>query len=86
MDPVSSKSEHEQLMEARERIAKQTQEITQLQQHLAAEQLAQELQRLLSDAVAINAIFSPMTHSRVLEMVVQTSAQVTSRCGDLCPT
>jgi GAF domain-containing protein len=66
------------LDQARATIARQAEEIEALQQQLQREQFAEELRQLLSGLEATSIILAPFTHSRLLEMVVQTAMQVIS--------
>jgi transcriptional regulator with GAF, ATPase, and Fis domain len=72
--------EPQTLEQARATIARQAQEIERLhqtlQRTLAAERFAEELRKALATASAAGTIASPVTHTRLLEMIVQTAAHV----------
>jgi GAF domain-containing protein len=51
-------------------------EIARLQGELAGEQFARELRKALTLAAATGAIAAPVSHTRLLEMIVETAAQV----------
>src|SRR5205085_10437617 len=59
-------------------IARQAAEIARLRRRLEDEHYAADLQRALTLASAAGTIASPVTHSRLLEMIVETAAQVIS--------
>lgn len=61
-----------------ETIAQQKQEIELLRKQLERERFAKELSKVLTSAKISNIILSPFTHTRLLEMVVSTAAQVIS--------
>jgi len=63
------KSGQEELAQARE-------EISRLRRRLAEERFAEELKEALTLAAAAGEIASPVTHSRLLEMIVETAASV----------
>src|SRR5947209_283014 len=58
-------------------IARQAAEIARLQRRLEDERFAEELQEALAMAATAGTIASPVTHSRLLEMIVETAAHVT---------
>ncbi|MDP9372416.1 MAG: GAF domain-containing protein [Chloroflexota bacterium] len=62
--------------EASELIARQAEEIARLRRRLADERFAEELREALSLAAAAGTIAAPVTHSRLLELIVATAAQV----------
>jgi GAF domain-containing protein len=62
--------------DAKKVIARQAQEIEQLRLELQSESLAKELRQALTIAATAGVIASPVTQSRLLEMIVQTAAQV----------
>ncbi len=64
------------LEEAREIIAQQSQEIAGLQQQLTDSHLADELREAFGLAGAVGVLASPVTHVRLLEMIVNTAARV----------
>src|SRR5689334_16483173 len=59
-------------------IERQVREIERLQRRLEVERCAGELQQAIGVAAAAGTIASPVTHSRLLEMIVETAAQVIS--------
>lgn len=62
--------------QARAIIMQQRQEIEALKRQVAREQFAQELQQILSSMEAVSTILSPFTYEHLLEMLVQTAADV----------
>ena len=64
------------LAEARATVARQAEEIARLRRRLANERFAEELREALSLAAAAGTIAAPVTHSRLLELIVATAAQV----------
>ncbi|HEU5380497.1 MAG TPA: GAF domain-containing protein [Ktedonobacteraceae bacterium] len=66
------------LAQAQATIARQMDEIKALRRHLEREHFAQELQQLLTNSTVASIILSPFTHAHLLEMVVQTAAEVIS--------
>jgi hypothetical protein len=66
------------LAQAQETIARQAQEIERLRQRLAQESTAKELREAFTQAAAAGAIASPVSHSRLIEMIVETAAHVIS--------
>lgn len=66
------------LSQAHATIEHQAGEIKALKQQLEREQFAQELRQLLINSAVINMILSPFAHTHLLEMVVQTAAEVIS--------
>ena len=62
--------------QARETIERQREEIERLKRRLADERLAEDLRDALTLAAAAGTIASPVTHSRLLEMIVETAAHV----------
>lgn len=75
---MSHENPAEALREAEQTIAHQAREIAQLRQRLNLERFAEELREALSLAGAVSVIASPITHTRLLEMIVEAAAQVTS--------
>lgn len=69
-------SEPQTLEEARSTIALQAEEIGRLQRKLEGERFAEELRQALATASMAGTIASPVTHTRLLEMIVQTAAHV----------
>jgi len=68
----------EALSRAKQAIERQAAEIEALRARLADEQFARELRQALVLAASAGAIAAPVTHSRLLELIVQTSMHVTS--------
>lgn len=66
----------ETLAQARETMERQREEIERLRRRLADERLAEDLRDALTLAAAAGTIASPVTHSRLLEMIVETAAHV----------
>ena len=66
----------ETLAQALETIDRQREEIGRLERRLADERLAEDLRDALTLATAAGTIASPVTHSRLLEMIVETAAHV----------
>jgi GAF domain-containing protein len=64
------------LRQARETIARQAEEIERLQRRLAGEHVAADLRDALTIATTAGTIAAPVTHSRLLEMIVATAAHV----------
>jgi len=64
------------LEEAREVIAQQRAEITALRQELAGSRLAEELRDAFGLAATVNVLAAPVTHVRLIEMIVDTAARV----------
>src|SRR4051812_41958142 len=64
------------LEEAQRTIARQAEEIERLTRRVADERFAEELREALSLAAATGTIASPVTHTRLLEMIVETAAHV----------
>jgi GAF domain-containing protein len=59
-----------------EALARAQEEISRLRRKLADERFAEELKDALTLAAAAGEIASPVTHSRLLEMIVETAASV----------
>ncbi len=69
---------------AQETIARQAEEIAGLRRQLEDERFAAELREVLSLAATAGTIAAPVTHDRLLEMIVETAAHVISaRAGAL---
>jgi GAF domain-containing protein len=64
------------LAAAQKTIAEQKAEIESLRGRLAHERFAEELSEVLRLAAAAGTIAAPTTHARLLEMIVETAAQV----------
>jgi GAF domain-containing protein len=62
------------LARAQETIARQAEEVGRIKRRLADERLAEDLRDALTLAAAAGTIASPVTHSRLLEMIVETAA------------
>jgi GAF domain-containing protein len=72
-DPVPA-----DLVEARAIIARQAEEIERLRQLNADSGFAEELRQVLVRSALVGTIAAPVSHSRLLEMIVETAAQVIS--------
>jgi GAF domain-containing protein len=59
-----------------EELARARDEISGLKRRLAGERFAEELKDALTVAAAVGSIASPVEHSRLLEMIVETAAAV----------
>jgi GAF domain-containing protein len=68
----------EALAQARTASAQQATEIERLRRRLADEHFAEELREALTLAVAAGTLASPVSHARLLEMIVETAAHVIS--------
>src|SRR3712207_5387794 len=76
--------DEDRLAQARETIARQAEEIDRLHRRLADERFAEGLREALALAATAGRIASPVTHSRLLEMIVRTAAHVIrARYGSL---
>lgn len=64
------------LVQAQQTIARQADEIKRLQQRLSSEKLAGELREAVVLASTVGTIAAPVSHTRLLEMIVQTAAHV----------
>lgn len=64
------------LQGARDTIARQTVEIERLRRRLAQERFAEDLREALCLAATAGTIAAPVTHSQLLEMIVETAADV----------
>ncbi len=69
---------HDALAQAHVTIAQQAEEIERLRRQVADEQFAEELREALRLAGTAGVIASPVSHARLLEMIVQTAAHVIS--------
>ena len=76
MDERQSEKLKDALAQAQETIVQRDKEIETLKKQLEREQFAKELSKVLTHTTISNIILSPFTHSRLLEMVVSTAAQV----------
>ena len=66
------------LEEAQRTIARQAEEIESLRRRLADERFAEDLGDILRTVAAAGGIAAPVTYSRLLEMIVETAADVIS--------
>jgi GAF domain-containing protein len=72
------------LTEARATIARQANELERLRRRLEDERFAEELRGVLVLAAAAGTIASPVTHARLLQLIVETAADVIgARAGAL---
>ena len=78
MDDNSGIGGKDALARAQETIARQAEEIERLRRRLTDERFAEDLREALTLAAAAGTIAAPMTHSRLLEMIVETAAHVIS--------
>src|SRR5205823_11427833 len=62
--------------QARATIARQAEEIQQLHQQVTDAHFAEELRGALVRSALAGTIAAPVSHSRLLEMIVETAAQV----------
>lgn len=84
MSNADHTDEQGSLAQAQATIARQAEEIVRLKQRLAEERYAMDLHEALTMASAAGTIASPVTHSRLLQMIVETAAHVISaRAGSL---
>lgn len=67
---------HAELAAARDTIAQQAREIERLSARLEEEHAAADLRNALTLAATAGTIGSPVTHARLLEMIVETAAHV----------
>ncbi len=68
--------EEDALTRARETVARQAEEIERLRSRLADERFAEDLRAALTLTAAAGTVAAPVTHSRLLEMIVETAARV----------
>jgi GAF domain-containing protein len=68
--------EENALARARETVTRQAEEIERLRSRLADERFAEDLRETLTLAAAAGTIAAPVTHARLLEMIVETAARV----------
>src|SRR5215208_1933914 len=78
MSNDSQVGEHEALAHAQKTVARQAEEISRLKRRLADEVFVEDLREALTLAAAAGTIASPATHSRLLEIIVETAAHVIS--------
>src|SRR3982074_203220 len=64
------------LAEARAIIARQAEELERLRQRDPDSRFAEELRQVLIRSALVGTIATPVSHSRLLEMIVETAAQV----------
>ncbi len=84
MDDRTQADERGELDRARATIARQAEELERLRRQLGEERLAERLREALALATATGTIASPVTHSRLLEMIVETAAHIISaRAGSI---
>jgi GAF domain-containing protein len=77
-------SDPDLLAEARATIARQANELERLRHRLEDERFAEELRGVLVLAAAAGTIASPVTHARLLQLIVETAADVIgARAGAL---
>src|SRR5438105_2701559 len=74
---MDANSDHE-LERAQALIAEQAQEIERLRGMVSLERYAEDLRAALTLAATAGTIASPVTHSRLLEMIVEAAAHVIS--------
>src|SRR5690242_4110478 len=60
----------------RETIARQAQEIERLRRRVEEDRFGEDLRDALATAATAGTIAAPVTHSRLLEMIVETAADV----------
>lgn len=81
---MSEGAEDGALAEARAMIARQAEELERLRRRLGEERLAEELRDALSLAGTAAVIAAPVSHTRLLELIVETAAAVIgARAGAL---
>jgi GAF domain-containing protein len=78
MDNEQGTAANDASQQAQRTIEEQAHEIERLRRRLADEQVATELRQALALAAMTGTIASPVTHARLLEMIVETAAQVIS--------
>ena len=76
MSDEPSSEDREALALAQETVGQQALEIEHLRRRLAEERLAEDLREALTQAASAAIIASPVSHSRLLEMIVETAANV----------
>lgn len=75
-DEPNGGGDREALARAREEISRQAREIERLERRLEDERFAGDLRDALTLASAAGTIASPVSHTRLLEMIVETAANV----------
>jgi GAF domain-containing protein len=84
MVDAPQRSDPDPLAEAQATIARQANELERLQRRLEDERFAEELRAVLVLAAAAGTIASPVTHARLLQLIVETAADVIgARAGAL---
>lgn len=78
MDEQHQSRLEQELAHAQETIARQANELARLQRRVEAERFAEELRDALLLAATTGAIAAPVTHSRLLESIVETAAHINS--------
>jgi len=78
MNDESGAGDQGTLARAQETITQQAEEIERLKRRLADERFAEDLREALILSAAAGTIASPVAHSRLLEMIVETAAHVIS--------
>ncbi len=76
MDAEAREDSDTDLPEMRQIVARQAEQISGLQRRLANEHFAGELLGALTQAAVAGTIASPVSHARLLEMIVETAAHV----------
>lgn len=76
--PTPEPMPQDALASAQAEVARQAEEIARLRRRLADERFAEDLRDALNLVAAAGRIASPVTHSRLLEMIVETAADVIS--------
>ena len=75
---MSEPASNDELLQLRQTIARQNDEIARLQSRLEDERTAQDLKDALTMAAATSKLSAPVSQGRLLEMIVATAAQVIS--------
>ena len=70
--------DHDALARAQETITRQSEEIEHLRRRIADDRFVEDLREALTLAAAAGTIAVPVTHSRLLEMIVETAAHIIS--------
>jgi GAF domain-containing protein len=78
MDHAEANGKQDGPGEAPDVITQQAAEIADLRRQLEDEQFAKELREALALAATVSTVAAPVTHSRLLEMIVATAAHVIS--------
>jgi putative methionine-R-sulfoxide reductase with GAF domain len=76
VDAEAKNGSDDALLEERRTVARQEEEIERLKRRLADEHFAEDLRQALTQAAVAGTIASPVTHARLLEMIVETAASV----------